>query len=379
MNDAIRLAHIQEEYKGGPYLDFEAIRNSGSREERLARMLGRNSIGISDTEVCRVLANNTLVRIMKAKQYTARTVAQKTGLDFTAISMYARGKRPFSCKLSCLQPLSQLLDLSCNSFLMGVDSDICLPYEESALVDHIMQLSADERDMLCKLAVDKWEQYTKEHPSPNELGLHRPINYLITDRLEILNKAKRLPLSIYFGSSAADNPVFLRTILKKCESHVPVEEFISNSTLMFLAFELEYPIDWLVCEKPLARPNQSGMPSAHQEQTEELLDTPEQSKVTYTDSHGVEQELTDPTVIRMMNAYLALPRKERLDLFTAMCFSVLGQGTGKNAPITSEDMESNADIKNAAIMIRAGIPLDDIARYTHLSLELLTTIQSDLG
>ena len=63
-----------------------------------------------------LLAGKKLIREMNLHQYTARRVAAESGLDFTAISMYLRMKRPFSCKMSSLQPLTRVLDLSCNNF-----------------------------------------------------------------------------------------------------------------------------------------------------------------------------------------------------------------------------------------------------------------------
>ena len=367
----IKLASILEQYDRGPYFNFDEVRNFGNRAERLSRMIGRKMDGdkesaaiqllppdhIPETEVCRWLAGKKLIREMNLHQYTARKVAADTGLDFTAISMYLRMKRPFSCKMSSLQPLTHILDLSCNNFLMGVNSDILLPFEESALVNRLVRLPENEKERLSEIATGRWKQYMREHPSQTMHGLHRPINEVLIDRLEILNKAKGRPLSIYFGTKKEDNPIFLRTIMKRCEEHTETEEFISMSTLIFLAFETGYPIDWFVCEEPLVGP--------------------EKAKVKYTDNNGVVRELSDCAIINLMNAYLALPAPERLELFTVMCVSILSQAVAEETPVKREE-ENSAEVKNAMIMMRAGIPLDDIARYTCLSFELLSEIKSNL-
>jgi transcriptional regulator with XRE-family HTH domain len=353
-----KLVSILEQYKCGPYFNFDEVRNFGNRAERLARMIGRKLDGdqesvalqslppdhIPEAEVCRWLAGKKLIKEMNLHQYTARKVAAESGLDFTAISMYLRMKRPFSCKMSSLQPLTRVLDLSCNNFLMGADSDIMLPFEESALVNRLIRLSETEKERLSEIAADRWKQYMWDHKSQTMNGLHRPINELLIDRLEILNKAKGRPLSIFFGTKNEDNPIFLRTIMKRCEEHTETEEFISMSTLIFLAFETGYPIDWFVCEEPLVGP--------------------EKAKVKYTDNNGVVQELKDYTIINLMNAYLALPAEERIDLFYEMCKSILN----------NTETDRAEEIENAKAMYRGGLAIDVIAKYTKLSPDLLRAV-----
>ena len=354
----IKLASILEQYDRGPYFNFDEVRNFGNRAERLARMIGRKMDGdkesaaiqslppdhIPETEVCRWLAGKKLIREMNLHRYTARRVAAESGLDFTAISMYLKMKRPFSCKMSSLQPLTHILDLSCNNFLMGAKSDIMLPFEESALVNRLIRLSETEKERLSEIAADRWKQYMRDHQSQTMNGLHRPINEIIIDRLRILNKAKGQPLSIYFGTRNTDNPVFLRNIMKRCEEHNETEEFISMSTLIFLAFEIGYPIDWFVCEEPLVGP--------------------EKAKVKYTDNNGVVQELKDYTIINLMNAYLALPAEERIDLFYEMCKSILN----------NTETDRAEEIENAKAMYRGGLAIDVIAKYTKLSPDLLRAV-----
>lgn len=354
-----KLALALEKYNGGPYFDADELRNYGNRAARVARMIGRKMMDtegeqpplppdhLPETELCRWLAGKELSRQMNQKQITARTLSANTGLDFTAISTYVHMKRPFSCKMSSLQPLSQYLEISCNKFLTGVKSEICLPYEESALVEYIIKLPSGEQERLRDSAVARWKEYTKTHQSQLVYGLHRPINELIIDRLEILNKANGRPLSIYFGTSAADNPIFLRVVLKKCEDHVQAEEFMSIGTLIMLAFEFGYPIDWFVCEEPLLGS--------------------ENPLVTYVDSDGVVTELNNPIVLDMISAYLALPADERLILFGEMSKSILGNTETKRAE----------EIENAKAMYRGGLAIETIAKYTQLSPELLRNVLTD--
>ncbi len=354
----IKLASILEKYRGGTYFNFDEVRSFGNRAERLARMIGRKLDGdqesvalqslppdhIPEAEVCRWLAGKKLIKEINLHQYTARKVAAESGLDFTAISMYLRMKRPFSCKMSSLQPLTRVLDLSCNNFLMGADSDILLPFEESALVNRLIRLPESEKERLSEIATGRWKQYMRDHQSSTMHGLHRPINELLIDRFEILNKAKGRPLSIYFGTKNVDNPIFLRTIMKRCEEHTETEEFISMSTLIFLAFETGYPIDWFVCEEPLVGP--------------------EKAKVEFTDNNGVVQELNDHTLINLMNAYLALPAEERIDLFYEMCESILN----------NTETDRAEEIENAKAMYRGGLSIEAISKYTQLSPDLLRNV-----
>ena len=65
-----------------------------------------------------------------------------------------------------------------------------------------------------------------------------------------------------------------------------------------------------------------------------------------------------------MNAYLALPAEERIDLFYEMCESILN----------NTETDRADEIENAKAMYRGGLSIEAISKYTQLSPDLLRNV-----